>query len=454
MRILYVEDDARDTDLTLRTLRKIAPHLQLEPVVTIDDAFERLSRLRAEPLDLVLTDMHLHGRDGLSLLRHIRENNLPLAVVVVTGSGDEAKAVEALKARADDYVVKSKDYLHSLPLTLESALNHYRADAARRAHPLKVLYAENEFRDIEPTRRHFAVHANHLRLEVVATGSEALSALRSSDSGYDVLLLNLHLPVMNGLEVIKELRLTLKHDLPVVLVCGEGDDDLASQALKLGASSYVVKSPGYLYQLPWQLEEAHSRADLLRREAALNASEARNSALLNAIPDLMFLLSRDGTYLDFHAKDPSLLLLPPEQLLGKKIEEVFPPEIAAEFHKCFQQASDKPLLIEYKVPLSDGDHVFEASIVTCEGDKILSIVRDITERKLGEEALRESESRLRRAQEAARVGTWEWDVRKGEALWSDMMWELLGLEPGDRSIMTLERFTEYHPPGRSRSRPA
>ena len=442
MRILYVEDNPRDADLTMRTLRKIAPHLQLEPVVTIDQALERLNRLSSEPLDLVLTDMHLHGRDGLSLLRHIRENNLPVAVVVVTGSGDEAKAVEALKARADDYVVKDKDYLNSLPITLESALNHYRADAARRAHPLKVLYAENELQDIDPTRRHFAVHANNLRLEVVATGSQALSALRSSE-GYDVLLMNLNLPELNALEVLKELRLTLKQDLPVVLVCREGDDELAHQGLKLGASSYLVKSPGYLYQLPWQVEEAYSGADLRRREAALNASEARNSALLNAIPDLMFLLSRDGTYLDYHAKDASLLLLRPEQFVGKKMEEVLPPELAAEFRKCFEQASDKPLLVEYKLPMRDGEHTYEVSIVTCEGDKILSIVREITERKLGEKALRESELRLRLAQQAARVGTWEWDVPKGEALWSEMMWEMLGLEPGDRSVMTLEKFIEH-----------
>src|SRR5688572_21821251 len=416
MRILYVEDNPRDADLTLRTLRKIAPHLQLEPVLTIDQALERLNRLSSEPLDLVLTDMHLHGRDGLSLLRHIRENNLPVAVVVVTGSGDEAKAVEALKARADDYVVKDKDYLDSLPITLESALNHYRADAARRAHPLKVLYAENELQDIEPCRRHFAMHANHLRLEVVGTGSEALSALRSSDGGYDVLLMNLHLPDVNALEVIKELRHTLQQDLPVVLVCREGDDELASQGLKLGASSYLVKSPGYLFQLPWQVEEAYSGADLRRREAALNASEARNSALLNAMPDQMFLLTRDGTYLDYHAKDPSLLLLRPEQFLGKKMEEVLPPELAAEFRKCFEQASDKPLLVEYNLAMPDGEHTYEVSIVTCEGDKILSIVRDITDRKLGEEALRTSELRLRLAQQAARIGTWEWDVPKDEAL--------------------------------------
>ena len=452
MRILYIEDNPRDADLTLRALRKTAPHLQLEPVVTTDQALERLSRLRSEPLDLVLTDMHLRGGDGLSLLRHIRENNLPVAVVVVTGSGDEATAVEALKERADDYVVKSQDYLDSLPITLESALNHYRADAARRAHPLKVLYVENEFQDVEPTRRHFAVHANHLRFEVVATASEALSALRSSDGEYDVLLINLHLPELNGLELIKELRLTLKQDLPVVLVCREGDDELASQGLKIGASSYVVKSPGYLYQLPWQLEEAYSAADLRRREAALNESEARNSALLNAIPDLMFLLSRDGIFLDYHATDHDLLLAPPEYFLGKKMEEVLPPELAAKFYESFERLSDKPSLLEYKLAMPDGDHTYEAAIVTCEGDKILSLVRDITERKLAEEALRESEGRLRRAQQAARVGTWEWDVAKGEALWSDMMWELLGLEPGWPLDYDARQVYRAHPPRRSRSR--
>jgi formate hydrogenlyase transcriptional activator len=90
------------------------------------------------------------------------------------------------------------------------------------------------------------------------------------------------------------------------------------------------------------------------------------------------------------------------------------------------------------------------SIVTCEGDKILSIVRDISGRRLAEEALRESESRLRLAQQAARVGTWEWDLRTGVSVWSDMIWELLGLEPGDGAT-TVEKFVEFiHPEDRDR----
>src|SRR3954469_15038309 len=162
MRILYVEDNPVDADLTARRLRKSAPDVEVETVSTIREALARLKRIASDPLELVLTDVRLRDGDGLSLLQHVRENSLPLAVVLITGMGDEETAVAALKARADDYIVKHKDYLQRLPIILESALNHYRADAARRARPLNILYAGGEFGEVESTRRHFAVHADHL----------------------------------------------------------------------------------------------------------------------------------------------------------------------------------------------------------------------------------------------------------------------------------------------------
>src|SRR5215813_4384139 len=172
MRVLYVEDDLRDADLAVRTLRRVAPSFAVEVVTTIEAALARLAELDSPPLDLVLTDMHLSDGDGLSLLSYIRENAIPVAVVVVTGMGDEDTAVAALKARADDYVVKHKDYLDRLPTILENAVNHYRAESARRARPLNVLYAAQTAANIEETRRHFAMHAEYIHLNVVSSAAE------------------------------------------------------------------------------------------------------------------------------------------------------------------------------------------------------------------------------------------------------------------------------------------
>ena len=59
-----------------------------------------------------------------------------------------------------------------------------------------------------------------------------------------------------------------------------------------------------------------------RAEASLLASEARNQALLRAMPDLMFVLSPEGVYLDCHYRDESELLIPPQQFLGRNVDEV------------------------------------------------------------------------------------------------------------------------------------
>jgi DNA-binding NtrC family response regulator len=374
-------------------LAKTAPHIAVDTVSSIADAYERLTRSNdPEPIDLVLTDMNLRDGNGLSLLNYIRQSSLPLAVVIVTGVGDEETAVATLKARADDYVVKRAGYLERLPVVLESAFNHYRADAARRANPLKVLYLELNWPDIESTRRHLAVHADHIHINVVNTPPEVFSSLREKAANHDVVLMDFHFAETNALHMLRELSLNSNQDTPIVLVCNESDEELARQGLKLGASGCLVKRPGYLYQLPWELEQAHSRADLQRRETALHASEERSRAILNAIPDLMFLLDRDGTYLDYHASDAAALLKPPHEFIGKKYTDVLPPDLAARISWSIVEVrqSDQPVRLEYILPVPQGERSYEASIVKCDGDKILTIVRDVTQRKEAEQSLKKA----------------------------------------------------------------
>src|SRR5688572_14119315 len=112
--------------------------------------------------------------------------------------------------------------------------------------------------------------------------------------------------------------------------------------------------------------------------------------MLLAIPDMMCLQDRNGTYLDGHAEDPRVFLVPPERFLGGKMRDVLPPELAARFQSCIDTAlqSGQPGTIEYDLPMWGHIRHYEARVIRCDGDKGLSIVRDITERKRAEQEAR------------------------------------------------------------------
>jgi PAS domain S-box-containing protein len=142
-----------------------------------------------------------------------------------------------------------------------------------------------------------------------------------------------------------------------------------------------------------------SHVDITARksaEEALGESEGRNRAILQALPDMIFIQTRDGVYLDYHAKDPHALFLPPESFLGKNMNEVLPVELARALEHCFRLAaeSNEPILHEYSLPLKQGTRHYEARIVRHNGDKILTVVRDTTERKQAEQALQNSRALL------------------------------------------------------------
>jgi len=276
MRFLYVEDDLRDADILARSLRKSAPHFTIDTVHTVNDAIKKLENPDPEQYDLVLTDVNLPDGDGLSILSYVRDRALPCAVVVITGVGDEQTAVAALKAGADDYIVKRNDYIERLPLTMEGALHHFRSSAARRAGPMNVLYVEYDPMAADPTYRHFKEHAPHILLDTVTTGHDALERLEEArGNAFEVVLLGCSITGVGALEFLKELRLAKLGSIPVLLVIEHGSEEVALQALKLGAFSYVLKNPGHLYQLTNDLENAKFVGELARREEALRLSEQR-----------------------------------------------------------------------------------------------------------------------------------------------------------------------------------
>jgi len=140
-----------------------------------------------------------------------------------------------------------------------------------------------------------------------------------------------------------------------------------------------------------------------RAEAALRHSELRHSAILHALPDLVFVIDRNGRYVDYHARDQRLLFVPPETFLGKTIAEIMPRALAEMLMDALERTrtSDEPIIVHYELPLDELRH-FEARFVPADNGRVLSVVRDITESKRAIEVNRALVGRIIVSQEQER----------------------------------------------------
>lgn len=152
-------------------------------------------------------------------------------------------------------------------------------------------------------------------------------------------------------------------------------------------------------------------SDRKRAEDELRSAHERLNATLNALPDLLFELDRDGRIYDFRAPYPELLYRPPEEFLGKTMAEVVPENVAAAVSQAIEETIEtgQSTGITYPLELQGKTYWFELSSAargdpgTPEG-RLTMLVRDITGRKLAEEGLRKSEEKYRRVFEDSVLG--------------------------------------------------
>ncbi|UII23790.1 PAS domain-containing protein [Fulvivirga ligni] len=121
-------------------------------------------------------------------------------------------------------------------------------------------------------------------------------------------------------------------------------------------------------------------------EVALKESEARNKALLKAIPDMIFTHQVDGTFLDFELPENTSLNVSRAQVVGKDLEALFPKNIANTLQKKFLAAykTNSGQSLEFELILDNDRKYFEARIVKHKLGQVLSIIRDVTKAKQDE----------------------------------------------------------------------
>jgi signal transduction histidine kinase len=145
-----------------------------------------------------------------------------------------------------------------------------------------------------------------------------------------------------------------------------------------------------------------SNAELKRRiaevresEALLKAASSRQRAILEALPDMMFVVSRDGTVLDFYSHDVEQLYRPLSELLGKSIREAMSPNFVEGAMSHIAEAFGTRSLQrwEYELEAASGVRHYEARMAICADDQALTLVRDVTESKQLQADLLDAERR-------------------------------------------------------------
>jgi PAS domain S-box-containing protein len=134
---------------------------------------------------------------------------------------------------------------------------------------------------------------------------------------------------------------------------------------------------------------------------------------------------------DYYAPDDSQLLLKPEQFLGRTMHDVLPPWLAARFSEQFARltAASAPAIVEYTLPIGGTDSHYEARLVPCGSDHVLTIVRDVTQSRRAEAELQKSQERYRLATAAASVGVWDWHLATNELYVDPSIKAILGYQP-------------------------
>jgi PAS domain S-box-containing protein len=232
-------------------------------------------------------------------------------------------------------------------------------------------------------------------------------------------------------------------------------------AVLVGGLGFAALLAAYVFVVTDRVVAVHGLVN--QRTRQLRESEERLHVIANSTKDGIIVVDLEGKAAFWSTGAARILGYAPEEVLGRCIYEVLVAphdavQCAAGMRKFLagNEAVALNQTIEFDGLRSDGRQIpLEVSLSSAMIDgrrHALAVVRDITERRATEAALRDRDRQLREAQQIAHVGSWEWNILTGKVVWSDEEHRLFGL-PYDATPTVRSFFDRVHPedrPGVSR----
>ncbi|MEN6437316.1 MAG: EAL domain-containing protein [Syntrophobacter sp.] len=219
-------------------------------------------------------------------------------------------------------------------------------------------------------------------VELASDGLEGCTAFERLKP--HLVLLDVVMPKMDGFTVCRRLRSSPDGEhVPILMMTGLDDIDSINRGYEAGATDFITKPINWAIlrhriQYMW-------RASMVSTE--LRRSEEKTRALINALPDLLVQIGRSGQILDIRSHNHLEKFFSPGNLLGRKVDEVFPEEVSLPIMQHLQSAlsTGEMQFCEHMLRIDGYPCYYEWRIVNNGANEVLAIVRDITGRKQTEE---------------------------------------------------------------------
>jgi len=390
LRVLHVEDSEQDAQLLTRHLSRAGYDLISERVETAESMKAALGR---DQWNIILCDYSLPQFNALRALAVVREMNLDIPFIIISGTIGESVAVEVMRAGAHDYLMKHN--LVRLAPTIERELHEAENRRARREAEeqlhLQSVAMESAANAIMITDEKGAIiwvnyafteTSGHSKHEVLGRNPRFLKSGKQDQAFYqkmwDTILAG---KIWHDTLINRRKDGTFNHE----------DMTITPIRNKSGKRTHFVAIK-------------HDITERTLAQEALRASELRYRRLFESAQDGILILDADtGQIVDVNPYLSEMLGYSKEELAGKELWEIGPLKDIVASRIAFAQLRERGYIRYENLPLESREglvrhvEIVSNSYLAGESRVIQCNVRDITERKLAEEELRNTNERLEEA---------------------------------------------------------
>ena len=398
IRILYIEDDPGLARLMQKRLGKAGYIVDIAA-----DGAEGIAKYEADSYDILFVDQSLPVYDGLEVLRILGSRGLLPPTIMITGTGDEHVAVEAMKLGAYDYIVKdtAAGYLELLPSVIAKVLQQRRAlKEKQRAEEAYQAVVEHSLQGLHILQEGREVFVNSTYAKMLGYTEEELLALSP-----------------------KQVR-NLVHPDDQELAWGHVQDRIEERPARQHYEFRVIRKDGsvrwvetFASRIEYQGRPALQVAmiDITERKEAENSlreNEERFRQFFENEPEYCYMISPEGIILDVNNAALTSLGYKKEELIGEPLAKIYFPDSMPKMKKLYTEWKKTGSIKnqEIRIVTKDGARrtvLLSAGAVKDAEGKILysvSVQRDITEHEWVKETLQKTEELLRVISEGASDG--------------------------------------------------